>query len=61
MSHDAHLFELVAESRHVQGLPPHVEDPATLARVAQLLRPHTDTPTSQPDQRDQSAPNPRDR
>ena len=61
MSHDAHLFELVAESRHAQGLPPHVEDPATLVRVAQLLRTHTDTPTSQADEPDESAPNPRDR
>ena len=30
----------VAESRRAQGLPPHIEDPATLARVAQLLRSH---------------------
>jgi hypothetical protein len=30
----------VAESRRTQGLPRHIEDPATLARVAQLLRSH---------------------
>lgn len=27
----------VSESRHAQGLPPRVEDPATLATVATLL------------------------
>lgn len=61
MSRAEYLCELVAESRHAQGLPPHVEDPATLVRVAQLLRPNTDTPTSQADEPDESAPNPRDR
>jgi hypothetical protein len=32
------LKELVARTRREQGLPPKVEDPAALARVADLLR-----------------------
>jgi hypothetical protein len=31
------LAELVCRSREAQGLPPKVEDPAALARVAGLL------------------------
>lgn len=31
------MRELVQRSREEQGLPPHVEDPGTLARVAELI------------------------
>lgn len=34
----AGVEELVRESRAAQGLPPRVEDPATIARVATLIK-----------------------
>jgi len=37
----------VAESRAAQGLPPTLTDPATLARIARMIR---DTPIRSPDQ-----------
>lgn len=33
----AELREMVAASRRAQGLPPHITDPATLARIAELM------------------------
>lgn len=33
----ARIRELVIEGRRRQGLPDHIEDPATLARIAALL------------------------
>jgi hypothetical protein len=35
---EAYIPSLVSESRAAQGLPPKIEDPATLAKVAALLR-----------------------
>jgi hypothetical protein len=35
---DEEIVRKVRESRAAQGLPPTVEDPATLERVAEILR-----------------------
>jgi hypothetical protein len=35
---ETHIPRLIAESRRVQGLPEHVEDPAAVTAVAALLR-----------------------
>ena len=41
------VAELVAASRAAQGLPPRIEDPATLSRVASIIA--AQTHTGQPD------------
>lgn len=41
---DAEVARFVAETRTAQGLPPHVEDPATLDWIAGLLTAAIDQP-----------------